>query len=570
MAFSVTNRAAGSPARGAARVWRRPHGLALVGLVIAALVATPVLVVFAAVFTPAGEVWAHLVDTVLAEYIANTLWLMLGVGIGTLVIGVGTAWLSALCRFPGRAVFQWALLLPLAAPAYAVAFTYAGLLDYAGPVQTALRDAFGWSRGDYWFPEISSLGGVIAVMSLVLYPYVYLLARAAFLDQSVCVLEVSRTLGRGPWQSFTRIALPLARPSIVAGLSLALMEAVSDFGTVAFYGVPTFTTGIFSTWFGLGDHRAAAQLASVLMIFVLVLIVAERRSRGRAKFFHTSRRYRALPGIRLRGGPAALAFLACFLPVLLGFLLPGAVLLQWSLETGAEMIDGRFLSLVWNSVSLAGAAAVLAVGLALLVAYGMRLAPGPVMTIAARIAGLGYAVPGTVIAVGIIIPLAWIDNSVDAWMRARFDISTGLLMSGTLVALMFAYLVRFLAVSLATVEASLGKVTPGMDDASRALGAGAGRTLFNIHMPMISGGMLTAAILVFVDVMKELPATMILRPFNFNTLAIRAFELASDERLEDAASAALAIVAAGLVPVILLSLAVARSRPGYERRAEAS
>lgn len=531
-------------------------------LFVASLVSIPVLVVFANVFRPAGEVWQHLVSTVLADYIINSLWLMIGVGVGTLSIGVATAWLCSMCYFPGRRIFEWALLLPMAIPAYIIAYTYNGMFEFAGPVQTALRDFFGWSRDDYWFPEVRSIGGAISMMSLVLYPYVYLLTRAAFLEQSVCVLEASRTLGRSPWRSFTDVALPLARPAIIAGVSLAMMEALSDYGTVQYFGVSTFTTGIFRTWFGLGDSSAAAQLAAILMTFIFVLVIAERWSRGKARFHHTSTRYRKLPGHQLHGWYAWLAFIICSTTVFLGFLLPASQLLIWTIETGNEMIDARFLTLTLNTISLAATAAVLTVVLALIMAFGVRIKATPVMNFSVRVASLGYAVPGAVIAVGVLLPFAWFDNTVDAWMRSTFNISTGLLLSGTLVALIFAYLVRFLAVSLNTVEASLAKVTPGMDEAARTLGLRPSKTLIRVHIPMICGSLLTAAILVFVDVMKELPATLILRPFNFNTLAVRAYELASDERLADSASAALAIVLAGIVPVVLLSIAITRSRPG--------
>lgn len=534
-------------------------------VVIALLVSVPILVVFSAVFAPTGEVWRHLVDTVLWNYVRNTLWIMLGVGLATLFTGVLTAWLVTTCRFPGRRVFEWALLLPLAVPSYAIAFTYAGMFEFAGPVQSALREWFGWSRADYWFPDIRSVGGAVLVMGLVLYPYVYLLARAAFNEQSVCVLEASRALGRGPWRGFFQVALPLARPAIATGVALALMEALSEFGAVQYFAVDTFTTGIYRTWFGLGDSRAASQLAAILMAVVLVLLLIERRSRGQARYYHTSTRYRPLPGYRLKGMRRALAVLACFLPIFFGFLLPGAQLLVWSIQTAGRMIDLTLLRLAWNSISLAALAAVLAVMVAAVLAYGVRLRPSFLTIAATRVASMGYAVPGAVLAIGVLVPFAWIDNTLDAWMRSTFGVSTGLLLSGTLIALLFAYLVRFLAISFNTVEASLAKVTPNMDGAARSLGLGAGRTFFRVHAPIIGGSLLTAGLLVFVDVMKELPATLIMRPFNFNTLAVRSFELASDERLADSASAALAIVLAGLVPVILLSRAIARSRPGGGR-----
>ncbi len=541
----------------------RLDGWSAFTLAVAALVSVPVLVVLSYVFVPFGDTWRHLADTVLLRYIANSLWLVIGVGIGTLVIGVGSAWLVTMCRFPGRPVFESALLLPLAVPAYVIAYTYTGLFEFAGPVQGFLREFFGWSRGDYWFPEIRSLGGAIAMMTLVLYPYVYLLSRAAFLEQSVCVLEASRTLGCNPWRCFSSVALPLARPAIATGVALALMETLNDFGTVQYFAVDTFTTGIFRTWFGMGELEAAAQLAATLMLFIFVVILLERLSRGIGRVHHTTARYRALPRFRLSGLKALLAFFACFLPVFLGFLLPGAVLVGWSVETADEMIDERFFSYAFNSFSLAAIAALLAVAIAVLIAYGVRLRRNGVLVFAARIASMGYAVPGAVIAVGVLIPLAYFDTVLNEWLQASFNISPGLVFSGTIVAVIFAYLVRFLALSLNTVEASFNKVAASIDDAARALGRGPGSTLLRVHLPMIHGSLLTAGILVFVDVMKELPATLMLRPFNFDTLAIRTYQLASDERLLDSASAALAIVLVGIIPVIVLSLAIARSRPGH-------
>ncbi len=527
---------------------------------IALVLALPVITVASFVFHPAGDVWRHLASTVLDDYIVNSLSLMIGVAIGTLVIGVSTAWLVTLCRFPGRRIFEWMLLLPLAMPAYIIAYTYTGMFDFAGPVQTALRQWFGWSLGDYWFPEIRSLGGAILMLSLVLYPYVYLLARAAFLEQSVYAIDVSRTLGCGSWQSFFRVSLPAARPAIIAGLSLALMETLADYGTVQYFGVQTFTTGIFRTWFGLGDSAAAAQLSALMMLFVFALILLEQHSRRQARYYQLESRSRPLPSYLLEGMRAVAAFIVCALPLVLGFLLPSAQLFVWAVQTAGEMIDASFLRLVANTFALAVGAALLAVLVALFMAYGRRLKDSIAVGLAVRVAGMGYAVPGTVIAVGVVLPLAWLDNVVDGFAREHFHVSTGLLLSGTLFALVFAYMVRFLAVALQTVEAGLGKVTRSMDDAARCLGYRALEVVGKVHVPIIRTTLLTAVLLVFVDVMKELPATLVLRPFNFNTLAVRAYELASDERLADSATAALAIVLAGIVPVVVLSRAITHSR----------
>ena len=530
--------------------------------VIAALLSLPIFTVASFLLYPSNDVWQHLRDTVLNEYLINSALLMFGVAIGTLVIGVGCAWLTSVCVFPGKKIFAWALLMPLAFPGYIIAYTYTGMFDFAGPVQSWLRELTGWGPREYYFPEIRSLGGAVSMFTLVLYPYVYLLSRAAFLEQSVCVLEVSRTLGCSVWESFYRVALPLARPAIVAGLSLALMETLADYGTVSFFGLGVFTTGIFRTWFGLGDAAAASKLAAILLLFVFTLVIIERWSRKRAQYHHTSNRYSALPQYQLRGPRAWLAFFACLLPLLLGFILPAGQLALWALQTYSSMVDASFVRLTLNSILLAASAATLAVMLALFLAYGKRLFAGPAINASIRIVATGYAIPGTVVAVGVIIPLAWLDNHIDDLLRDHFDIASGLLLSGSLFALMFAYMVRFLAISVQSVESGLGKIRHSMDDAARSLSYTPAQILLRVHLPLMKATVLTAFLIVFVDVMKELPATLILRPFNFNTLAVRAFELAGDERLADSSTAALMIVLVGLVPVLLLSRSISTSRAG--------
>ena len=526
----------------------------------ALILSIPILTIAFSVFEPPGENWQHLKDTVLQEYIVNSMLLTCGVGIGTLLIGVSTAWLTAMCSFPGKNLFVWLLLLPLAMPAYIVAYTYTGMFDFAGPVQTMFRDWTGWSYRDYYFPQIRSMGGAITILSLVLYPYVYLLGRSTFLEQSVGVMEVSRTLKCGPWTVFYKVALPLARPAIVAGLSLALMETLADYGTVAFFGLGVFTTGIFRTWFGLGDYSSAAKLASLLLFFVFALIILERLSRNKARYHNSSGKLTRFSEYRLKGLKAWVAFASCAIPVFLGFFLPAAQLSLWAFETWSEMVDDRFFELARNSFLLGFSAALISVILALFLGYGKRVIPGKVTIASIRTASIGYAIPGTVIAVGVIIPFAWIDGRIDTFMQSSFGISSGLIFSGTLIAVMFAYVVRFLAISLQTVESGLEKIKPSMDDAARSLGCRHHETLFKIHVPLLKSSMLTALMIVFVDVMKELPATLILRPFDFNTLAVRAFELASDERLADSSTAALTIVVVGLLPVIYLSKTISHSR----------
>ena len=542
--------------------WRRPRGLLLANIVVTAVILLPILTICTYLFAPAHENWDHLVATVLPVYLQNSIWLMVGVALGAGSIGTTTAWLTSMYQFPGRKLLTWALLLPLAMPAYIIAYTYTGMLDASGPLQEWIRTFFDLKFGEYWFPEIRSLGGAIAMFSLVLYPYVYLLARAAFINQSICVLEASRSLGCTPWSSFFHVALPLARPAIVAGLSLALMETLADYGTVQYFGVSTFTTGIFRTWFGMYDAVSASQLSALLLVFVFVLIMLERWSRSRARFHHTTNTYQRLPRVKLSPFHAWIAFLACSLPLLFGFLVPVTQLVLWALQTFDQMVDAQFIALARNSFLLAGAAALVALIPALMLGYGNRVNPSRVMGFCSRLAGMGYAIPGTVIAVGVLIPFGALDNAMNNWMKTYFNIGTGLLFSGTLFILLFAYTVRFLSVSLQTVEAGLGKIKPSMDDSARSMGLNQTQVLRNVHLPIMKGSLLTAVVIVFVDVLKELPATLVLRPFNFNTLAVRAYELASDERLADSSTAALAIVMVGIIPVIMFSMAIGRSRAG--------
>ncbi|MEM7768930.1 MAG: iron ABC transporter permease [Cyanobacteria bacterium P01_A01_bin.37] len=530
-------------------------------MAIAVILVTPIAIVLSSIFSDSGDVWNHLASTVLPSYLQNSLWLMIGVSIGVSVFGVSTAWLVTACRFPGSRLFEWALLLPLAVPAYLLAYVYTDFLEYYGPIQTGLRHVMGWQRvSDYWFPDVRSMGGAIAMFSLVLYPYVYLLVRVAFFEQSVCAVEASRSLGCGPWKSFVKIALPLARPALAAGVSLALMETLSDFGTVQFFGVDTFTTGIYRTWFGMGEPIGAAKLSSFLLLFIFGLILLEQWSRRQSRYYQCSHRYQSPNPYLLNGGRAITAVTVCTVPVLLGFLLPAGLLLNMAIANATQTFTDRFWEFARNSFILALITAFIGIVIALVMAYGLRLRPSFLMGCAVRTASLGYAFPGAVIAVGILIPVGRLDNAIDSWMTSAFNVSTGLLFSGSIFALVFAYLVRFLALSFKTVESSLQRVKPNLDEASRSLGYGPTKTLVKVHAPLMTSGLLTAAILVFVDVMKELPATLIVRPFNFDTLAVQVYRLASDERLAEASAPALAIVAVGIIPVVLLSYRIARHR----------
>nr|WP_255537844.1 iron ABC transporter permease [Motiliproteus sp. SC1-56] len=486
---------------------------------------------------------------------------MVGVGAGSVLLGVATAWLVTMCRFPGQRWFEWALLLPFAVPAYVVAYVYTDLLEYAGPVQETLRAYFGWQTArDYWFPEIRSLGGAILMFTLVLYPYVYMLARAAFLEQSMSIQAASRTLGCTPWQSFLRVSLPMARPAIAVGLSLVSMETINDFGTVDYFAVRSLTAGIYDTWLNMGNLGGAAQIASLMLVFVVLLITLERLGRARQRHFSAPDRFNTLLTFRLHGWRAAGAWLVCALPLAAGFLVPVWVLGRYAWINLASSWTPEFAAIARNSFVLSATAALIACALGLVLSYGKRLYPTRGVSLMGRLSSLGYAMPGAVLAIGVIVPFAAFDNSLDQLMDNLFGISTGLLLSGTLFAVVFAYVVRFLAVANGAVESSLAKVTPTMDMAARSLGYNSLQTLFHVHLPQIRGGLLTGALIVFVDCMKELPATLILRPFNFDTLATHVYQYASDEMLEASALGALMIVAVGIIPVIVLSRSIAGSR----------
>ena len=535
------------------------NGLAMAALLAAALVAAPLLSVALNVFAGGtGSTWAHLAGTVLPDYVVSTLVLCVAVALGTAAVGVGAAWLVTRYEFAGRAAFEWLLVLPLAMPAYVMAYAYTDLLQFVGPVQSALRRAFGWSRADYWFPDVRSLGGAAAMFTLVLYPYVYLLARTAFLERAGGMIEVGRSLGLTPWQAFVRLSLPLARPAVAAGVALALMETLADYGTVAYFGVQTFTTGIYRAWFSLGDRIAAAQLALALLAFVVAVLALERASRGRSRYADASLRGHGVPRLPLTGARAVLAMAACALPLLLGFALPALELAQLAASSEATLPWRRFVTQAGNSVLVAALTAAVAVAVALLIAYAARAQRGAAMRVAHRVAGLGYALPGTVIAVGVLIPVTRLDRALAAALHAWTGIEVGLLFTGGIAALVYACVVRYLTAALQSVDAGLARVTPNMDLASRSLGLTAGQTLRRVHLPLVRGSVLTAALLVFIDVMKELPATLVMRPFNFDTLATTAYTLASDERLAEAATPALAIVVVGLGPMVLLCRRIAR------------
>jgi iron(III) transport system permease protein len=540
-------------------------------IVCGAVVALPVLSVFAS-FWRAGEsaeTLRHLTATVIPAALFETSLLGLIVTIGVVSVGAATAWLVATCDFIGRRTFEWALLLPLAMPAYIVAYAYTDYLEYAGPLQQFLRDSFGWQRGDYWFPEIRSLAGAAFVFIVVLYPYVYLLARTAFLARTAAMMDAARSLGQTAWQTWWRVNLPLARPAIAAGALLALMETLADYGAASYFGLQTFTTSIYRAWFSLGDRLAASQLAAVLLLLVLILFFIEHRVRGRARFFTPTASQRPAVRTRLSGRRSAGALALCALPVALGFVVPVVLLLRLLAPAWQTVDWARYARWLANTLSIGIAAAVVALVVALSLAYAVRStnrgAPNTLVRSAVRLMSLGYAVPGAVIAVGILVPLAAFDNRLDQVMRSALGVGTGLLLTGSVVALLYGYLVRYFAVAYQTVEAGLARITPAMDASARSLGSTPADTFIRVHLPILRPSVLAACLLVFVDVMKELPATLVLRPFNFDTLAVIAYQMASDERLGQAALPALTIVAAGVIPVTLLSRAISRASDSGRR-----
>jgi iron(III) transport system permease protein len=555
----------GFPARG--RDWRSirfasPAWTISVGLV-AVLMAVPIVAIVVLALTASDDAWPHLVRHVLPNTTLQTVLLATGVGIISLVIGTATAWLITMYRFPGREMLDRLLVLPLAIPTYIVAYCYVELLDYGGPVQSFVRSAGGFETArDYAFPDIRSLGGAIMVMSAVLYPYVYLTARASFVQQSVCVLEVARTLGQTSLGAFWRVALPLARPALAAGTALVVMETLNDLGAVQYLGVETLSVSIYATWLQRSNLPGAAQIALLGLLVVVFVLFVERLARGDSRFHHTTGRFRAIPFQDIDGAKGYLVAALCGLPVVLGFLVPVIVLGRHALTHASAAFEEGFLGAAFNSMLLAAIVAAVAIAVALLLGYAARIAGNRIVRPAVRMAGLGYALPGTVLAIGVLIPFAAFDNWIDSIARSTFGTATGLIFSGTLVALVFALTVRFLTVALGSIDSGLQRISPNLDAAARTLGETPLSALRRVHLPLLLPAIGAAGLLVFVDAMKELPATLLLRPFNFETLATHVYGLTSLEQFEHASLGALAIVLAGLLPVLLLHWTVAGSRPG--------
>jgi iron(III) transport system permease protein len=521
------------------------NGWRLAAFLVSLITLVPLLVVLASVFSPELAIWQHLRQHVLPDLLINTFWLVLGVGVGCGVLGVSLAWLTAVCEFPGRRFFTWALMLPLAMPAYVAAFVNIGLFDFTGPVQTLLRDWFG---ADAWFPPIRSRGGVIVVMTLTLYPYVYLLARNAFMTQGRRALEVGQSLGLSRFHSFFKIALPMARPWIAAGLMLALMETLADFGTVSVFNYDTFTTAIYKAWFGLFSLSAASQLASILVVLILLLVLAEQTNRG-AKRYHAGVSSQTRHRLSLGLGWLSCGFATCVL--LLAFGIPVAQLLLWCWQVFADEFDSRYPMFVMHSVFLSAMAAVLVVIAALILSYSLRLHQDWPTRFFSRLSTLGYAIPGAVLAVGIFIPIAWLDNQLLAHFSSWS--SGNAILRGSLVVMLLAYVARFLAPGFNSIDSAMQRITCSQEEAARSMGVTGLHLIRKIHLPLLRGGILSAALMVFVDVMKEMPITLMMRPFGWDTLSVRVFEMTSEGQWERAALPAIALVVVGLVPVFLLT-----------------
>ena len=539
-------------------MWRLSSGWTLaVGLVVAMML-VPVLTTVVLALQSLDNTWWHLASTILPRVLGETAMLMAGVSIVTLVTGALPAWIVTMYRFPGRSMVDRLLVLPLAMPTYIIAYAYVDFLDYTGPLQSGLRAVTGWHSGaDYWFPTVRSTGGAIFILSAALYPYVYLTARASFVQQSVRVLEVARTLGQTPWGTFRLVALPLAKPALAAGVMLALMETLNDLGAVQHLGVETLSAAIYATWLQRSSLSGAAQIATVALLVVVALFWVERAFRGGGRIHGSADRMRAVPFAELEGWHAPVAFGFCLLPAVAGFVIPFGVLASNAATHYPDALEQGFWRAAGNSILLASLGAAAAVVLAILIAYARRVAPNGFTRRAVRLAGLGYALPGTVLALGLLIPLAALDNRIDALARSWLGISTGLVLSGTIATIVLAYAVRFLAVAHGTIEAGLERISPNLDAAARTLGETALSALRRVHVPLLMPALATSALLVFVDGMKELPATLLLRPFNFETLSTHVYALIALEQVEAASVGSVAIVLVGLVPVLLLHKAVA-------------
>jgi len=523
-------------------------------LFVASIIAIPILTIFYIAFSADKNIWPHLSSTVLPGYIITTSIVLAGISIITILIGVGLAWIVTVYEFPMRRTMEWLCLIPLAMPAYIVAYAYGDLLDYTGFVQTNLRFIFGWgSIRDYWFPSVYSIGGSIFVMSFVLYPYVYLTSRAAFLRQSMTLIEVSSTLGKSSIYSFFHIALPMARPAIIIGLILVIMESMNEFAAFEYYGVDTLSVGVYITWLGKNNLGGAAQIAIFMLLFVFLLMIIEKGLRKKRSFAQNNRKLMSVNRIKLSKGRSVFAIIICAVPILIGFLFPSLVLLDFVLERILEVDAIKYADLLFNSLLLSIFAAILTIILGVFLVNTYITSNNLIIRLSVTISRLGYALPGVVIALGVIVPLITLDGLIKNALGHYFNITVGLIFSGTMIAIVYAYVIRFLTISYGTIESGFTTLNPDIAAASRVLGQSKYSTLIKIQLPIIKPALIMSALLVFVDSMKELPATLILRPFNFDTLATYVYTYASLSQIEEAALPALTIVATGLLPIILIN-----------------
>ncbi len=519
-------------------------------LLILLLVAMPLFTIFIKLFDRPGESWSHIANNLLLGYFQNTILILIGVAIMTFLIGVSTAWLVSNYEFPGRRYFEWILILPLGFPSYIMAYTYVGILDYTGPIQVFLRNSFDIQiKGSLL--DIMNLPGAIFILSITLFPYVFLISRASFIQQSKTLQEASYLLGTNRLQTFFKVALPMARPAIVAGIALASMEVLNDYGTVKYFGVNTFTTGIFRAWFSMGDSATAIYLAAILMVFVFVILYLESIQRGERKYASANGMQKPTARIHPTLGKKALYTGLCTVIFLVSFLIPFLQLLHWVILTYHKVVNQDFFLLIYRSFGLAAVSGMFIVVLSIVLLYALRLSPFRWVKNISKIATLGYAIPGAVIAVGVMIPFLLFDKWI--FRNLMSGEVAGLFISGTLFALVFAYIVRFMAVGYNPVEAGFQKIGIHVNEASRLLGVRSTRTLWKIDLPLIKTSLVSGILLVFVDVLKELPLTLILRPFNYQTLATKAFDMATNEMIAESANAAIVIILTGIIPIIFLN-----------------
>lgn len=533
-----------------------PDRWTLAAAAIAGLVLLPLLAVVWLAFSSDSNIWPHLWATSLPRYLSNSLIMMFGVAAIAVAIGVSSAWLVVTKEFPAAKYFEWLLLLPLAVPAYIGAYAFVDFFEFAGPVQTALRGMFGWADGtQYWFPEIRTRGAAIFVISLSLYPYVYLLARAAYREQATGAFEVARALGCGPWGSFFRVGLPLARPAIVIGVTIVMMETLADFGTVEFFAVQTLTTGIFTVWLEGGNIGGAAQIASLMFAMVLVLSYLERLSRRNMAHHQSGTSRIQSSKTRLQGWAIPAVLFCLSLPILFGFILPVGILAVHASNELAIWSDSRLVAAIWRSGMVGGAASVLTLGLGLVLVYAVQLSPSKLPRRLVPVTSLGYTAPGAVLGLGILIPMAAFDHIIADTLLSLFGIEVGLLLTGTAGAVIFAYCVRFFVLSYGALDAGFGRLSPNLGLAGRSLGLGPAAVLSRVQLPLLRTSFLTAALLIFVDCIKELPATLLLRPFGFETLATHVYSFASREDIGGASVGALLIILVSGLAVLILARA---------------